>query len=331
MIYLRAVNDKLNTLINYFPEDFQTPEESEYRSKDNNVGYIRKETSFGVLEVLAINEPIISNRNKIFKSFVLSVESVLENTVNQGKAIADDYLHNIVKIHGNQKSILERCVLGAEGQDSYNEFVESVKEKIETNLEESVEDICALVKEVRLIDYHIGSYNLFHNLSLSPNITENHNLRKFLLGLSHLFFDSFKKNNIVLNLHKINNDFKCSFEYETFNVAMHSFIENLTKYVKPYTTVDVYTDDTNGYLIFDMDSIRIEKKEIENIFKRGISGSNVPDSLKGDGIGMYQLKKAIDRSGITLNINPDYSNASIVGGINYTKNSFVFIFPKYSL
>lgn len=331
MIYLRAVDDKLNILINSFPEYFVIPKEYECKNVDNNSRYIRKETSFGVLEVATVNEPIISNRNKIFRSFVSSIEVILEDTINKGKEIADDYLHNIVQIHGNQKNILERCIFGAEGQDSYNDFVDSVKDKIENHLDESVADICALVKEVRLIDYHIGSYNLFHNLSLSPNITENHNLRKFLLGLSHLFFDSLKKNNIVLNLHQININFKCSFEYETFNVAMHSFIENLTKYVKPYTTVDVYTDDTNGYLIFDMHSIRIEKKEIENICKRGVSGLNVPESLKGAGIGMYQLKKAIDRSRITLNINPDYSNTSIVGGINYTKNSFVFIFPEYSL
>lgn len=331
MTYLRVTNDNLCVLIDSFPPDFIKPKESEYRSSDKNTFYIRKNTDFGTLEVLVKDDLIITNRNKIFKLFVNSLECAFREMVNKAKEIADDYLHNIVKIHGNQKNILERCISGVEGQGGYSDFVSSVKNKIESNVDEIAEDVCDLVKEVRLIDYHIGSYNLFHNLSLKPNITDNHHLKKFLLGLSHLFFSSLRKNNIILSLHKVNSDFRCSFEYETFNVAMHCFIENMVKYVKPYTTVDVYTDDVNGFLIFYMDSIRIEKKEIDDIFQRGFSGSNVPVNLRGDGIGMYQLKKALDRSSIKMEINPNYSSSSVSGEINYNQNIFTFIFPKYSV
>jgi|SRR3989344_3138836 len=326
MIHLRIENEKREVLMDSFPEDFIIPKKEEERNE--KMRYVRKNTNFGVLEVLAINEQRIANSNKVFKMFVISLENILENTMNRAKEFADDYLHNIVKIHGNQKSILERCIFGIEGQDSYNDFVEAVKDKMKKNPDEFSEDICALVKETRLIDYHVGGYNLFHNLSPKSNITENHNLKKFLLGLSHLFFDSFRKNNVVLSLYNIDKDFKCSFEYETFNVAMHCFIENLVKYSKPYTTVMAYTDNT-GKLIFKMESIRLEKNEIEEIFKRGVSGSNVPDDLRGKGIGMYQLKKAIDRSGIKLDIETDYSNMSYVDEIKYTSNNFIFSFPKY--
>lgn len=329
MIHLRIKDDRADILMNSFPRDFITPGKEE--EKKEKFRYIRRKTNFGVLEVLAIDEQRIANSNKVFKSFIISLENILENTINRAREIADDYLHNIVKIHGNQKSILERCVFGTEGQDSYNDFVEAVKNKIKNTPDEFSEDICALVKETRLIDYHIGGYNLFHNLSPKPSITENHNLRKFLLGLSHLFFDSLSKNNIVLSLHNINRDFKCSFEYETFNVAMHCFIENLVKYSKPYTTVTARTDNSTGKLIFNMESIRLERNEINEIFKRGISGSNVPDDLRGKGIGMYQLKKAIDRSSIKLDIESDYSGMSKINGVSYTPNNFIFSFPKYSI
>lgn len=329
MIHLRVKNNKMDLLMNSFPENFVAPEKEE--EKDEKMRYIRKNTNFGIMEVLAINEQRIAKSNKVFKAFVTSLESILENTINRAREIADDYLHNIVKIHGNQKSILERCIFGTEGQDSYNDFVEAVKNKIKNTPDEFSEDICALVKETRLIDYHIGGYNLFHNLSPKPNITENHNLKKFLLGLSHLFFDSLGRNNIILRLHDINEHFKCSFEYETFNVAMHCFIENLVKYSKPYTTVVARTDDINGKLIFNMESIRLEKNEIGEIFKRGISGSNVPDDLRGKGIGMYQLKKAIDRSGIKLDVESDHSSMSNINGVSYTQNKFIFSFPRYSI
>lgn len=319
----------MDILMDSFPKDFITPKKEEEKSE--KMRYLRKSTNFGVLEILAVNEQRVADSNKVFKKFSICLETILENTINRAREIADDYLHNIVKIHGNQKNILERCVSGAEGQDSYNDFVGAIKNKIQDVPDEFAEDICALVKETRLVDYHIGGYNLFHNLSPKPSITENHNLRKFLLGLSHLFFDSLGKNNIVLSLHNVNKDFKCSFEYETFNVAMHCFIENLVKYSKPYTTVSAHTDDNTGELIFDMESIRIEKNEINEIFKRGVSGSNVPDDLQGKGIGMYQLKKAIDRSGIKLSIEPDYSRISYMGETRYTLNSFIFSFPRYSI
>lgn len=329
MIYFRVKNERSDVLMDSFPQDFIVPEKEEIKSEKTR--YIRKDANFGVLEVLVIDEQRIANSNKVFKIFLVSLEKILENTVNRAREIADDYLHNIVKIHGNQKNILERCIYGSEGQDNYNDFVESVKNKIMSNPDEFSEDICALVKETRLVDYHIGGYNLFHNLSPEPSITENHNLRKFLLGLSHLFFNELKKNNVVLSLHNINKDFQCSFEYETFNVAMHCFIENLVKYSKPYTTVAVYTDDTNGKLIFKMESIRLERNERNEIFKRGVYGSNVPDDLRGKGIGMYQLKKAIDRSGIKLDIEPDYSKMSDLNGVKYTTNNFIFSFPRYSI
>lgn len=329
MIHLRIINNRMDILMDSFPKDFVTPQKEE--EKSDKMRYLRKGTNFGVLEILVINEQRVANSNRVFKNFSICLETILENTINRAREIADDYLHNMVKIHGNQKNILERCVSGAEGQDSYNDFVEAVKNKIQDVPDEFAEDICALIKETRLTDYHIGAYNLFHNLSPKPSVTENHNLRKFLLGLSHLFFDLLGKNNIVLSLHNVNKDFKCSFEYETFNVAMHCFIENLVKYSKPYTTVSAHTDDDTGKLIFNMESIRIEKNEINEIFKRGVSGTNVPDNLRGKGIGMYQLKKAIDRSGIKLNIEPDYSSMSYMGETRYTLNSFIFSFQRYSI
>ncbi|MDD2208752.1 MAG: hypothetical protein PHU45_05355 [Bacilli bacterium] len=329
MIYLKVKDDKLDILLNYFPDNFIAPAEDEYR--DDKTRYIRKNVSFGVLEVLMKKEKRITDSNKVFKAVVNSLEDILERTTSLAKDIADDYLHNVIKIHGNQKNILERCIFGIEGQEKHSDFVQAVKNKMSSSLDESAEDICALVKETRLVDYHIGAYNLFHNLSPKPNITENHNLKKFLLGLSHLFFDSLNKNNITLSLHKVNSNFKCAFEYETLNVAMHCFIENLVKYVKPYTTVYADSDDSNGRLVFTMESIRIEKKELSDIYERGVSGSNVPSDLRGNGIGMYQLKKAIDRSGISLNIDIDYSQNSEVDEIAYTKNTFTFHFSEYSV
>ncbi len=293
MIHLRVADSDGKAFINSFPADFVTPKQGK-EEKDKS-RYIRKDLEFGTLEILTIGEERIAYSNRVFNPFVSAIETVvtqsMSNSSQKAKEMSDDYLHNIVKIHGNQKSIVERCVHGAEGQASYNDFVATVKRDIEKKPDEFAEDICALSKEVRLVDYHIGGYKLLQDSFSRINITDNHNLRKFLLGLSHLFFESFTKNSVVLSLHDIDENFLCSFEYETFNIAMHSFLENTVKYSKPYSRVNVYTHTESGDLIFEMESVRIEKDETEKIFERGVFGRNVPDDLRGSGIGMYGLKK----------------------------------------
>ena len=333
MIHLRVVNPDGKVFINSFPVDFVTPKKE--KEEEGKFRYIRKNLEVGTLEVLTIGEERIAYSNKVFNPFITAIETVvaqsISNSSHKAKEMSDDYLHNIVKIHGNQKSIVERCVHGAEGQASYNDFVATVKKDIREKPDEFAEDICALSKEVRLVDYHIGGYKLLQDSFSRINISDNHNLRKFLLGLSHLFFESFKKNDVILSLHDIDENFLCSFEYETFNIAMHSFLENTVKYSKPYSRVIAYTNSESGNLVFEMESVRIEKDETEKIFERGVFGRNVPDDLRGSGIGMYQLKKALDRSRISIEISSDLSRSSEVNSVRYTPNTFIFQFPKYSI
>ena len=332
MIYLRVTDQNNEVAVNSFPDKFIVPRQESERTPKSR--YLRKNVTFGTLELLLNEEERIANSNKVFNAFVATIETALESSIShnleKAREMADDYLHNIIKIHGNQKSIVERCVFGAEGQESYDDFVSVVKENVQRAPGVFAEDICALSKEVRLVDYHIGGYNLLRDISSRITITNNHNLKKFLLGLSHLFFESFRKNNVVVSLHDVNEDFLCSFEYETFNIAMHSFLENTVKYSKPYSRVIVYTRAESSELIFQMESVRIEKDEITKIFDRGISGRCVPADLRGSGIGMYQLKKALDRSGISITVSPDLSQSSEVNGVRYTKNTFSFRFPRYS-
>ena len=132
----------------------------------------------------------------------------------------------------------------------------------------------------------------------------------------------------MFSLHDIDETFTCSFEYETFSMAMHCFIENATKYVKPYSKVVAYTDCEERKLIFEMESIRIEKEEVDRLYERGSFGMNVPEDLRGSGIGMYQIKKALARSKIKDSIVSKLNEQSELQGVRYTKNSFTFELPS---
>lgn len=333
MICLRITNSEKKRLIDSFPSEFETPEQDQQR--DSQVRYIRKNiestADIAVLEILLTEESRIANSNKVFNSFVTTLEvavrGFMELSGGVAKAMADDYLHNVIKIHGNQKSIIERCVSRAEGSSlTYKDFIDAVKSDIQTRPEVFADDICALSQEIRLIDYHIGGYKLLRDKHTRISITDNHNLRKFLLGLSHLFFDTFKKKGVILSLHSLDDSFHTSFEYETFNIAMHSFLENAVKYSRPYSKITVNLERDISRLVFEMESVRIEKHELETILERGTYGVNVPEDLKGTGIGMYQLKTALERSGIAFSITPDHSRSWELDGVRYTRNLFSFDF-----
>ena len=326
MIYLKIKDLADKILLNSFPPDFNLNNFKEKR-------FFSSSTDTGIVEGVIIDEPRISRSNKVFSSFTSLLVSIINSSmlknIEKAKGISDDYLHNIIKIHGDQKSIIERCIASSEGQENYADFVEEVRKNIQRNPQIFAQDICALSREIRLVDHQIGGYNLIHDLSSRISITDNHNLKKFILGLLHIFYDTFNKSGVKISMYDVDENFTCSFEYETFNIAMQNFIENALKYAMPDSKIVVKTT-TKGELVFTMDSIRIDKDEVERIFERGVYGRCVPQDLKGQGIGMYQLKKALDRSGVFINIIPDLSESSELAGIRYTKNTFVFKFPKYS-
>lgn len=334
MIYLRVTKKDGNQFMNTFPSDFQFPHENDYEfNKDSK--FVRYEKGFGVVEIATVNEERLTYTNKNFVPLINALISVVEisisNSSNTAKELADDYLHNIVKIHGNQKSIVERCVRDAEGHANYRDFVSAVESSIQSKPFDYAQDICSLSNEVRLIDYHIGGYRLLQESDALISVTHNHNLRRFLLGLAHLFFDQFTKKNIEFNLYDVNEDFHCSFEYETFNIAMHSFFENAVKYAKPYSKVSVSTSDESGELSFSMVSTRIDKDEREKISERGVWGKYSPEYLRGSGIGMYLIRKALERSKILMTISSDFSNNSKMDGAEYVPNTFTFKFPQFSI
>lgn len=328
MIALKISNDN-KTIINTFPVNFNI-------SKIEKNKYIKKDCDFGTLEIFISNEKKDKNEdrfiysNKNFKSLVNIIEGLspifIKEIKNNTEEILDEYLHNIIKIHGNQKAIVERFTYFDKPTESHSDFIDAVENRIKEKPEQFARDICELSKEVRFMDYHIGGYNLLNNKKIEKSITRQ-NLKRFLLELSHQFFKDLSSNNISINLRDVRDDVFCSFEYETFSIAIHNFLQNAVKYAKPNSLIKVFTDTENKQLIFSMDSVKIEKNEMDRIYEKGTFGINTPERLRGNGIGMNTLKKALERSSINIYIAPDFNKSELFNGIHYVRNVFYFTFP----
>lgn len=334
MIYLRLKRNG-SVILNTFPEDFKV---ENYSEKERGVTYqfVSKGDLVNNFEFFIgnskQNERLIKSRknfNVILGIIEPIIELVAKNLKEDTNSILEEYLHNLVKIHGNQKSIIERFTDFDKPQESFNDFVDSVSLKIRNNPDQFAKDICDMSKEIRLMDYHIGGYRLLNDKKTEKSLTKQ-NLKKFLLGLSHQFFKDLSGNNIYIELNGVSDKIYCLFEYETFNIAMHNFLQNAVKYSKPNSRIHVKTNDSKKQLIFSMDSVKIERDEMENLFEKGVYGKNTPEKFRGDGIGMNTLKKALMRSNITLHIDPEYANNENYNGVEYVRNVFRFNFPENS-
>ncbi len=324
-----------STIFNTFPSGFDVSCLNK-NEKGESYQYIKEDREIGTLEIFVLNDENKSaerfiRSNKNFSSLVQVIDGLMstlsKNLRENTEEALDEYLHNIVKIHGNQKSIVERFTYFEKPKESYTDFVESVKNNIIENTTQFAKDICELSKEIKFMDYQIGGYRLLNDKNTEKSVTKQ-NLRRFLLGLSHQFFKDFSVADIYIELYRIDWDVFCLFEYETFNIAMHNFLQNAVKYAKPGSRIHVTTINEKQQLVFSMDSVKIERDEILKIYEKGRYGKHAPENLKGDGIGMNTLKKALERSNVQLIIDPEYSNNSTYNNVEYVRNVFRFIFPK---
>lgn len=328
MICIRVKNEEDDILVDTFSQKYYSLTEEEI---GKNSRYYNEKCEFGFLEIYIKDESRLINSNKNYNVLVSTTKELirilLEGLSKDAGDIIDEHLHNIIKIHGNQKSIIERCTYSGVHHESYGEFVKFVESNLLASPNQFAHDLCELSKEINFMDYHIGGYRLMSDKKMKKTVSFQ-GLKKFLLGLSYSFFDEFNKNKILLNLHDVDEKVFCEFEYETFNIAMHCFLQNAAKYAMPGSKIHVRTNDTKRQIIFSMTSVKIEKNEMGKIFEKGVYGVNAPQVLRGDGIGMFTLKKALERSGIDIYIDADYANNQNDGTVEYVKNSFELTFPN---
>jgi signal transduction histidine kinase len=117
-------------------------------------------------------------------------------------------------------------------------------------------------------------------------------------------------------------------DYKMFNLAMHHFMNNAVKYAKPYSKISISFNFKDSILSIVMMSVKIDKDEIKEIFKLGVSGKNV-GTRAGDGVGMFMIDKALTLLGAKMNIHPDYMKHETVHDTHFTENTFlIFISNK---
>ena len=157
---------------------------------------------------------------------------------------------------------------------------------------------------------------------------KSQNIKKILLNIVSPFLKDFESNGVEI-VYTFKDEYalqnKIEIDYKLFNLAYSNFIDNAIKYTMPNSKIIVnFTKSPDSFFIsITMTSIRIDQDEKENVFDEGYSG-RYAEADAGDGIGMSVIRKALRLTGISIQIECDYSKSFVVNGRKYVENTFVF-------
>ncbi len=287
-----------------------------------------EEFDFGSVWLIAENEKDLFKSSKFFKKTMkiygcLSRDFLLYY-INKIK----NHSHTLKNLQGQMKQKVEGLITDNINNkcDNYEEFKRRVKEEVAKDTDSATDIICYLNKRIFDIDAHIESFEILSLGSRKEINYSNHNVRKVLLHIAQPFLENFKQNGVTLKFDFDDNfaeSNKLLFDYKIFNLAIYNFFDNAVKYSKPYSYIKIYFEKKSNFFCikFEMYSLRIEKDELEKVFQEGYSGRNAGEEA-GDGIGMFEIEKALKLNNMEMIIIPDYSKSENLDEKMYIFNTF---------
>jgi len=323
MIYFQKINSKSEIVA------------SNIKEGQDLSGYKTREIPIeNGLIILFTNEPILTKNSKIFK-LVRDISSPVIDCVL--KDMNEDFLEKIVshshtlkKIQGQLKQKIDTIIdnhMFISSKD-YAEQIGIVSKKVSENPELVAETLIYFKKRIFEIDAHILSFEILHlggeiNLDLRP-----HNIRRLIMNILHAFEDEINTSNIK-PIFEFEDQYaeinKITLDYKTINTIFYNFFDNTFKYAKPYSKIKfnfLCRENRNFEIKIVMNSLRIEKDEIDKVFILGARGKNAKKT-EGSGIGMYVIKKALELNNFKIEVVPDYSSMELYDDQQYVINEFV--------
>ena len=317
MIYFRKKNSRGEIIASNTPNNLV---QEDYKQKDFYI-------DSGVFSLITDEQDLVKS-SKIFKKIGEASAQIFVSLHKQFVGQIKAHSHTLKRLQGQliQKleSIVENPMLVSADYDRQRDQVaKNIKEKPEL----AADVLLYAKKRIFELDAHIESFEVLHMgediiLDIRP-----HNIRRLLINILHAF-DTFTEQGIR-PIFTFDDNFaesnKIKLDYKTINSAFYNFFDNMTKYAKPYTEVKFYFEPTivsKFSIRVSMKSLRIERNELEDIFKLYCRGKNA-EKIGGLGVGMYVVRKALALNKMSICVTPNYSDMETYDGCQYILNEFV--------
>lgn len=150
---------------------------------------------------------------------------------------------------------------------------------------------------------------------------QSHSIHKFLMNLSYML-----DKDVTLRIRET--PASACFDYKSMHVAFFRIFENIDKYAKPgsHVEISVIQREERHLVKMEMISLAIDDDEVIDIFKQGIRGRHV-NQTNGSGLGMWIAKDLMERNHAKINFNPDTSTRVVVDGTFFQKNTISISLP----
>lgn len=308
----------------------------ESRAERNGVQYAYRKYECGIVRLIATEQDatyLASGRQATKTLDAYSqVISLLSNFENRHKKQYTILSHNLVTTHGRLMDLTGSLVPGQRiaSAGTHDDQIEIVEKVLKGNTRKSSDIVLSIAKRTADLQAQIDGFSILSG-TFDCDL-ESHNGFRLLHNIIFPFVGKLFENKISIKWHgseDLAESNKLRTNYSAFNVAMHHFFNNVIKYARKGSILDIEFDAVAKKLIFTMKSVKIDQAEIQDIFEIGVRGKYVEDSdIEGDGIGMYMVKVALDLLGAKILIVPDYATEDYDPATNntYVKNKFLICF-----
>lgn len=292
-----------------------------------------RENALYSLRLIIVNDEALLNSSSMLTRTAetyLNFAPVIKGIKRDNEAGYKVFFHNLITTHaqlqGEVESILpEHSLIGC---DTHNQQLNVAKKAIQTQVDVAADAILQISKRTVDFQSQIEGFKILTG-DVKPDFGK-HNIKRALLSVLYPFFDQLNEANVYVDIRisdEIANKNLIHMDYKLFNVAMHHFFNNIAKYCKPHTNVNVFYRQENNTLLFEMHSVRIDREELQQVFKLHVSGIHAK-AFGGDGIGMYMVGTALELMGSRMEISPEYSTQEVLEDIPYVKNKFLVYLPN---
>ena len=226
------------------------------------------------------------------------ISNAKEIAENEVQIHVNRLIHNLVTLNASNLqevyfTIDEHTIKNRQKGVSWKELI---TDSINSDPYSAGLSLVRIAKRCSQVKNEISLYNSIINGTIDTKI-ERHEVHRVLMSIFYVFFPDFTDNDVRVKISETKET--ALLDYETFNISLYYIIENITKYIRPGSQLDVNIsrDSYSLKIEFSMVSLYLHPEEEIKIFMEGYSGIEAKKiSKNGSGLGLFTAKKYLAKS-----------------------------------
>lgn len=266
---------------------------------------------------------LIKTEAEILLAASENIEKEIYAARDRADSQAKRLIHNLKSLTAKTQQEIYYILMQDRLMSSQKDLMRYAEQQIIDNSKDVAKALLIILKYAKSQNVEYSGFQKL-NGDVGSISKESHQIHKVLMNIFYIFFQDFTDNEVVVNLEK--NESMGFFDYDSIHVCLYHLIENAAKYIKSGSDFHVYiVNDTETQIIFEMDSLLVDRNEEDLIFKDNYSGRLASNkSLSGTGIGLCLARQMALLNGGNLTFirgNPLFQNSE------YARNKFILSLP----